>query len=76
MKSKFIPVVAVLLICCLPKACEYEYVCDIAESMPKSIYYKIVSDNPEWDIHQIVNYYMENRDSLEFENNMASKFFE
>jgi hypothetical protein len=67
MKTKIKIILAVLLMYCLPKACEYEYVCDVIESMPKPIYHQIVDDNPEWDIDRIANYYMKNRDSLEFE---------
>jgi hypothetical protein len=55
---------AIAFLCVMAKACEKEYVCDVIDSIPRQIYIQIIEENPSWDIDQIADYYMENRDLL------------
>ncbi|WP_163216433.1 hypothetical protein [Bacteroides sp. 224] len=41
-----------------------EYTCDVIDSMPEPIYHQLIADYPEWNIDQLADYYVANRDSL------------
>jgi hypothetical protein len=49
------------------KACRMEYANDVIESMSAPVYRQLLETFPEWSVERIVDYYMENRDSLDQE---------